>query len=114
MVGKAFKLFGRTNGAYLAAIMALIGSGGAAILGGGVGGVGRMKEGGGESGGDGGDGGTVKGSKKTPGDANKKSAANFSATRVFKYSLMSEFLLAGDSKERVGKDDDSDETGCSW
>ena len=52
--------------------------------------------------------------KQTPGDMNRKSATNFSTKRVFKYSLMSEFLLVGDSEERVGKDDDSDETGYSW
>ena len=54
------------------------------------------------------------GVKQTPGDANKKSTTKFSTGRVFKYSLMSEFLSVGDSKERVGKDDDSDEMGCSW
>ena len=109
MVGKAFRLFGRISGAYLAKIMALIGSrggGGASIRGGGVGQEGRYNVRGINPRGDG-----MDGAKKTPGDANKKSAANFSAARLFKYSLMSEFLLVGDSEERVGKDDDSNETG---
>ena len=112
MVGKAFKLFGKISGAYLAAIMALIGSrggGGATIRGGGIGREGRQNVWGRNPRGDG-----VDGAKQTPGDANKKSAANLYAARVFKDSFTSNFLSMGDSKERVGKDDDSDEMGCSW
>ena len=96
----------------MAAIMALIGSGGgggAAIRGGGVGREGRQNIWGGNLEGDG-----MDGAKKTPGDVNKKFAANLSAARMFKYSFMSKFLSVGDSEERVGKDDDSYETGCSW
>ena len=61
--------------------------------------------------GDGGDGGLAIGTRWIFGEACRSSSTNFSTTRMLIWDCTVSFLSVGDSDERVGREDDSDEKG---